>query len=102
MNQIEGLPEIYNHSVGMFMFKFSRSLLLNIFSNFFTTNQEFHRYPTRKANKLRIPFVKTSFASKFIKKTGVEYWNLLEDSITSTLQIGAFKKHLKLYILQNY
>jgi hypothetical protein len=101
-NIILRLPDLYHHSLGLFMFKYNRALLPNIFSNFFTTNQECHRYPTRQANKLRTPLVKTSSASKFVKKTGVEYWNVLENSITSTLQIGAFKKHLKLYILQNY
>ena len=88
--------------MGIFMYKFNNNLLPDIFSDFFQRNTAFHSYPTRNANKLRAPLLKTAAASKFIKKTGVGFWNELEDSITQTLEIGAFKNYLKRYLTASY
>ena len=84
------------------MYKFKHGLLPNIFADFSISNRDIHCYPTRNANKLRIPLTKSTSAAKFIKKTGVGYWNQLEDSITNNLKIGSFKKYLKNYITQSY
>jgi hypothetical protein len=101
-NAILRLPEIYKQSMGIFMYKFNHNQLPDIFASFFHKNTAFHTYQTRNANKLRVPLLKTAVASKFIKKTGVGFWNELEDTITGSLKIGAFKSHLKKYLLSPY
>ena len=93
------LPEIYQNSVGLFMFKFTHGLLPDIFLNFFTRNQFYHSHNTRNAAQLRTPLTKTISATKFIKFTGVASWNLLEYSITTTVKIGSFKKLLNKFII---
>ena len=84
------------------MFKYSHNLLPRIVQNFFTTNRAIHNYPTRNANKLRIPLARTTIADKFIKKTGVGLWNDLDATLTRNLKIGTFKIHLKKILIANY
>ena len=45
------LPELYIHSVLIFMYKYKNNLLPKIFNNFYLENSSFHSYPTRHANK---------------------------------------------------
>ena len=80
------------------MFKYTHRLLPEIFDNFFSKNQDHHSHHTRNAAKLRTPLAKTQVGSKFIKNSGVGFWNSLETNITSNLKIGAFKNRLKIYI----
>ena len=74
-HQLLRLPDIYTLNLGVFMYKFKNSLLPTTFDRFFTTNQDHHRYPTRSANQLRPPLVKTKLAENFITKAGVGLWN---------------------------
>ena len=96
------LPDIYKQSTGIFIYKFKNGLSPNIFSDFFIINNEIHRYTTRGGNKLRISFTITNTASKFVKKTGVTFWNELEDNKTKNLKIGSFKSQVKSYIISTY
>ena len=84
------------------MFKYIHDLLPDMFRDFFACNADFHSYPTRNSNKLRPPLAKSKMASKFIKYTGVNYWNQLEDNIVKNLKIGTFKRHLKEYIFSTW
>ena len=93
------LEEIHILTTGIFMYKFKNQLLPAIFNNFFNENREFHSYPTRGANKLRAPKLKSKVAQNFVKKTGADLWNLLEPSININLGLNTFKKHLKVHIL---
>jgi hypothetical protein len=96
------LPEIYQQSTAIFMFKYANDLLPDIFSNFFVQNNAMHHYPTRAGNQLRTPLTKTTIATNFITKTGLASWNKLENVIRTTLKIGTFKKKLKIYLTGLY
>ena len=85
------LPEIHLHSIAIFMFKYNSGMLPNLFDNFFKCNSDSHQYNTRNALKLRTPLARTSLATKFIKKTGVELWNTLETDMEVNCSIGTFK-----------
>jgi hypothetical protein len=102
LHSILRLPELYKLSVAIFMFKYKHGMLPVIFQNFFITNSDIHTYHTRNANKLRAPRTKFSHATKFIKKTGAELWNDLENVITENVKIGTFKLHLKKFLISNY
>ena len=84
------------------MYKFSHHLLPDLFDNFFITNREIHNYPTRNSNKLRIPMVKTTVATNFIKRTGVGIWNGLDEIIKKNLKIGTFKFYLNKFLIDHY
>ena len=49
------LPEIYQNSVGIFMYKYQSGLLPEIFNDFFSKNHDFHSHLTRNAAKFRPP-----------------------------------------------
>ena len=93
------LPDIHNNAIGMFMYKYNRGLLPQIFLNFFSRNQDNHPYRTRNATQFRTPLARTQLGSKFITKTGVIFWNNLPNPITTTPKIGPFKKLLKTYLM---
>ena len=98
-HQILRLPDIHKNSIGIFMFKFQNGLFPDIFNDFFIKNNELHTHHTRNAAKLRVPSVKTHIASKFIRNTGVSFWNRLENEIVVNHKIGTFKRLLKTYII---
>jgi hypothetical protein len=93
------LPEIYLNSVGIFMYKYVTGLLPKIFNDFFNKNEDVHTYRTRNASKLRPPKNITQHATRFIRTTGVIFWNSIEDTISKNQKIGTFKSQLKKYIL---
>ena len=94
-HQIFRLPQIHQNAIGLFMYKLKNNLLPSIFSDFFSTNQDNHTHNTRNATNLRNRLSKTQVGAKFVTNTGVNFWNNLEISVTTTLKIGSFKKLLK-------
>jgi hypothetical protein len=101
-HKILRLPEIYTFNAGIFMFKFTNDLLPPLFSSLFSTNSDFHRYPTRSANLLRVPLARSRIADSFITKTGVLIWNTINSSIPTNCRIGSFKNNLKILLTQRY
>jgi hypothetical protein len=101
-NNLLRLPDIFCYTAGIFMFKYTNSLLPPTFNNLFTRNRSFHRYPTRTANLLRIPLVKTKIADKFITKSGVKIWNDIPELIKTTPKIGLLKRKFKEFLLSKY
>jgi hypothetical protein len=102
MYSILRLPEIYTQSAALFIFKFKNSLLPPIFNTFFITNSHIHSYPTRSAHKLRIPLAKSQIANSFVRKTGVDIWNLLPATLTAKMKISSFKHLLKNSLIATY
>jgi hypothetical protein len=96
------LPEIYTLNAGIFMFKYTNSLLPPLFNNLFSMNMDIHRYPTRSAHLLRVPIVKTRLADKFITKTGGHIWNNLKTALNTSGKLGSLKKLLKLHLVNKY
>lgn len=84
------------------MFKHRKGSLPNIFNDFFIENQEIHRYNTRNAQNLRIPRVRTTLADKFIRKTGVKFWNIIKDNLDTEVSLMTFKNLLKKYLVEKY
>jgi hypothetical protein len=96
------LPDIHLLNIGIFMHKYKYNLLPNIFNDFFIENRSIHNYPTRSAANLRIPKVRTNIAERFIRKTGVNFWNLVSGILETNCSIYTFKRHLKKYLVRNY
>ena len=96
------LPDIHLLNIGIFMFKYNSKKLPGIFDDFFRENRTFHRYETRNATNLRIPRVKTTLADKFIRKTGVKFWNEIKENLDTEVSLQTFKKLLKKYLVNKY
>ena len=92
---------LYEYSVGVFMFKFHRHGLPEIFDNFFTRNSSVHGYSTRNSNGIRTPKIRTELAKRFVRYTGAIIWNdIMKYSIPLDKSLITFKKHLKKHLLQ--
>ena len=96
------LPELFKYGVLLFMFKFKNNLLPPIFNEFYSVNSAFHRYPTRKANHLRGPKLKTKMAQLFIKNSGAQIWNSYDAKIDHEKSISCFKKDIMEIFLSTY
>ena len=98
------LPEIHSYSIMIFMYKYKNGLLPALLNDYFTENSSHHRYPTRNAQQLRIPKVKSKIANSFIKKSGVAMWNKLEERLVpfATSTMGVFKTNLIKFLISNY
>ena len=86
----------------MFMFSHNRGKLPKIFDNFFHKNEDIHHYATRSASNLRPPRIKTQLAENFLKRTGVKFWNKIQQSIRTNISENTFNKYLKSYLLNPY
>jgi hypothetical protein len=96
------LPDIHSLNIGIFMYKYTSRSLPPIFNDFFLENRAIHNYPTRNASKMRIPRVRTTLAERFIRKTGVKFWNEISEHLDINCSIHTYKKRLKLHLTRNY
>ena len=96
------LPDIFQYSATIFMFKYENNLLPNIFNNLFSCNKDFHNYNTRNQNKIRHPKIKTKLAERFIMNMGPKFWNQIEGKINKKSSLTVFKKILLDYIIKDY
>ena len=95
------LPELYDYNIGIFMFRYSKSLLPIQFNSLFTCNREIHSYNTRNAGQLRTKKTKTKIADRFITKTGIAIWNWISSRLVTNTSLNVFKKSLSKYLIDN-
>ena len=89
------LKQIYTLQVLVFVFKYKKSDLPNVFYNFFVPTSNIHGYLTRQEYNFYPPMCKTTLAQSFIRYSGCSHWNSLTKSIKSmNCSISSFKKHI--------
>ena len=81
-HQLLKLKDLYTLSTTKFMCKFHREYLPPILMRFFSTNE--HPYSTRRAITDKPPLYKSAIGNRFIKKTGIQIWHDLTDTIDIT------------------
>jgi hypothetical protein len=86
------------------MYKYKKGQLPQTFDDFYTENNEYHRYPTRGANQLRIPLAKSKIASTFVRKTGVALWNSLSPLLELEMvnSIKSFRQKVITLMISKY
>ena len=94
------VPEIYIYFVQLFMFKYSHSLLPNIFNDFFVKNITIHSHNTRQSYQFHVPVTKNEIRKRTVRYTGVHIMNFFQDKIDHNCTVQTYKKHLKKIILQ--
>lgn len=99
--KILNLSQVYQRSFAIFMFKYVKGILPNIFDEFFKRNSQVSSRVTRNYNKLNVPFCKTELYKKSMKVEGPKLWNKLEDTINHQCSIQSFKKTLNKYLSEN-
>ena len=75
------------------------SEVTNLFSSFFSRNNDVHSYNTRKANNLHVPFARTHVRKFSTKINGALVWNSLPDSIRNSKNLNTFKKLMKDFLI---
>ena len=95
------LSQIYIYSVQLFMFKYYHLSLPDIFSQFFTPNEEIHRYDTRQRKEYHAVRVQSSLTNRLIRYTGVKLHNYFHTILDYNCSIHCYKKHLRSHILSD-
>ena len=89
------LPKLYKVAVMMFMYRYVKGELPNLFSNLFRYQAEFHDYDTRNVNNFRLPFCRLGIVKMHVRYTGAETWNSLCITIDTRCSKFTFKNKLK-------
>ena len=90
---------VHFYLVGMFMFKYIRHDLPDIFENMFIKNQNVHNYSTRQESMFHIPVIRTNTRKMSVPYQGALIWNEISQRLNYDCSFITFKKHLKRYIL---
>ena len=95
------LSQIYMYAITVFMFKYQRGLLPDIFNDLFVYNSSIHGHATRQNNLLHVPVSKSLVLSRSIRIKGVSIWNNLSKLVNHDCSFGKYKYDLKQYLLYN-
>ena len=95
------INEIYVYSLQLILYKYHHTLLPDIFSGFFVSNDEIHHHHTRQAHLLHVPIMKSRQAFSSIRKTGVKSYNYYSGILNLDVSIVTYKYHLKKHIIEN-
>ena len=96
------INDIYSLNLGVFMYQLTKNELPSVFQNMFSTNNQYHNYPTRQANSYHLPRTRTLFANKIFTTSGPKLWNSLPSDIRDCNTIYTFKRKLKTLSLMTY
>ena len=92
---ILNISNIYVLNVMMFMLKYKRRLLPNVFEGMFVVNNEIHGHYTRQATKFHSATGRLEIVRRSIRVQGVCIWNLLSNRINSDCSPVTFKFRIK-------
>ena len=95
------LHKIYDYCLLLFMFKFVKGLLPDIFNEMFIRNNNVSVQNTRQSNYLRTPSCRTAMIQKTVRYKGVIGWNSIVKKLDNFCSLHSFKRRLKHYLLQN-
>ena len=96
------LPDIYQHSAIIFMFRYENNLLPPIFENLFQQNRDIHHHFTRNQNKLRQPRINSKIAERYITNMGPKLWNELDGNVCKNTSLAVFKRSLLIWLIDKY
>ena len=89
---------VYN--IGLFMYKYDKGKLPNIFNNIFLKNSDVHDHFTKQSTLLHLPFYHTDYGQRSFRYQAVLICNNIYSELSVNVLIGTFKNHLKSYLLR--
>ena len=95
------LQKLYKVSVLMFMFKFVKGELPDLFSEMYNYQADFHEYNTRNTNQFRTPFCRLDVVKMQIRYKGAEIWDLMKSSFNHNCSLYTFNRRIKKLLLKN-
>ena len=95
------LCKLHVYAVQLLMYKHKHSELPDIFSSFFVPNSMIHNYFTRQHDCLHVPLIHGNLAGRNLRSFGVKTFNYFNSRIGMLCSYAAYKRRLKLYLLNN-
>ena len=91
---ILSVNRLYFYNIGIFMYKYSTSMLPGIFNNFFNKIEDSHSYCTRQstAKHLYVNFRSTTRGQRSCIYSSSIIWNFILDNFNPDCAIGSFKR----------
>ena len=97
---ILNIYKVNDYLTCLFMFRyFHLQNLPEIFTNYFLTNREIHKYNTRNSSSLHKQCYRTNYAKHTLAIKGTDVWNNLPTHYKKIKFDGTFKKTIKKYFL---
>ena len=102
-HNILSLKRLYSYNIGIFMYKYSKNMLPELFENFFSNVATIHEHNTRSAclNHIYVEFKATTRGQKAFSYSGARIWNFILSHIETDCAIGTFKKHFAKLLLNS-
>ena len=90
------VKRLYCYNIGLFIYKYSNSMLPEMWNIYFNKIEDIHSYNTRKsaANHLYVDFRSTSRGQKSCIYSSSVIWNFILDNLDPNCAIGSFKNNL--------
>ena len=101
LSKILPLRNLYVYSAQLFLYKYHRQSLPNIFSGFFTINEAIHNHYTRQIEHFHTHLAKSSQTARTLRCTGVKINNYFMNRLNYNCSDGVYKQKLKEHILMN-
>ena len=92
---------LYVYFAQLFLYKYHRQSLPNIFSGFFTMNEAIHNHYTRQIEHFHTHLAKSSQTARTLRCTGVKINNYFMNRLNYNCSDGVYKQKLKEHILMN-
>jgi hypothetical protein len=96
------LKQLYKFQIIIFMFKFVKGMLPNIFNDIFTKRLTTASRVTRQLNNLNIPRCHTSAFQRTVCYQGPSEWNAVCEVIDHFCSVHTYKKRIKKYLLSEF
>ena len=103
-NQLK-ISDLFNHNIGIFMYKYCNNLLPPSFNNMFKFKlmlKTIKFYNTRNAFNFEYLNNKINFCDKSICYQGVKTWNNIPNHVESSKNLNSFKVSYKQLIISGY
>ena len=101
LSKILPLRNLYVYSAQLFLYKYHRQSLPNIFSGFFTINETIHNHYTRQIEHFHTHLAKSSQTARTLRCTGVKINNYFMNRLNYNCSDGVYKQKLKEHVLMN-
>ena len=94
------LYQLYQHNIAVFMFKYLKGYLPEVFKGMFSYSLA-QRYNLRTSNNLRLPYFRLNICQQHVRYTGVKIWNIVTSKIYHFCSIHTFRKKFKCFLIGN-
>jgi hypothetical protein len=100
--EILNFENINDYLICLFMFRYYYlENLPEVFSNYFTRNDEIRHYNTRTSSQFHKSYKRTNYAKQTLSDKGVNIWNKLDCNYKNIKSYTTFKKKIKKHLLLN-